>query len=294
MKALTESQTARLTLDSGSIITRTGLKDITLTADDFQFWTSAPGRDLDPDREVGGVIGTGELTILTSNARRFLIGTTAQHELDNDWTFIRDEFPAFLNYPDHVGGTFEGPEGDKSYADDGTLFIDTVHFSTRDLSALNDEFTLVTFGAYDPDAPTLELMYSLERIVFGDAYDQEESKKDGAERNRDSSFRNDVIFNAERIYIQGEVEAQNTSLVTVNMNTERLHVKSKNINNPLGGRDSGIIADMLELAPEKNWIGPGPDDYEYIGGVRNRIVLDGWMITNFGNIDVNIRGEGEY
>ena len=80
MVATQESEIARLTLDSGSIITRTAGRDITLTADDFQFWTSAPGREMrHPDREEGGVIGSGELTILTSHATRMLIGTSAEH-----------------------------------------------------------------------------------------------------------------------------------------------------------------------------------------------------------------------
>ena len=54
---------ARLTLDTGSIITRDPGEDITLTADDFDFLSGPEDRDPDPERARGGVIGTGELTI---------------------------------------------------------------------------------------------------------------------------------------------------------------------------------------------------------------------------------------
>jgi len=260
------SEIARLTLDSGSIITRTAGKDITLTADDFDFISKIASRDDDPDRPIGGIIGTGELTFLTSHARKFLIGTSAEHPGGNDWTYIRENWPTFSAYPDHVGGNFVGEEGEEEYADDDSLFIDTVHFSTKDLSALQDGFSLITFGSG----------YDLERIVFGDAMDATIVKMTGEPRVRDSSFRDNVVFNAERIYIEGEVEAQSTPLVTVEMNTERLHIKSKNINNPLGGTDSGIKGDFLNLI-----------------GVQDRIILDGWMITNYGDIIVDIDGDGE-
>ena len=62
-------------------------------------------------------------------------------------------------------------------------------------------------------------------------------------------------------------------LVTVQMNTERLQIKYTNINDPLGGLDSGITADILDLY-----------------GITQRIILDGWMVTNYGNILVNIPG----
>jgi hypothetical protein len=90
----------------------------------------------------GGIIGTGELTLLTSHAENFLIGTSAEHEGGNGWTFIRENWPAFNNYPDHVGGNFVGEEGEEEYANDDSLFINTVHFSTQDLSALKDGFSL--------------------------------------------------------------------------------------------------------------------------------------------------------
>ena len=60
------------------------------------------------------------------------------------------------------------------------------------------------------------------------------------------------------------------------MNTERLHVKSKNINAPLGGLDSGITGDLLDL-----------------DGIEQRMIVDGWVITNDGDIMVNIQGQGE-
>ncbi|MEM4406491.1 MAG: calcium-binding protein, partial [Candidatus Methanomethylicaceae archaeon] len=260
------SEIARLTLDSGSIITRDPGKDITLTADDFEFIPKAAGRDADPDRPVGGIIGTGKLTILTSHAENFLIGTAAEHPGGNGWTYIRENWPAFNNYPDHVGGNFAGEEGKEKYANDDTLFINTVHFSTQDLSAIQDGFSLITFGSG----------YKIKRMIFGDAMNATIVKMTGEPRVRDSSFRDNVIFNAERIYIEGEVQAHDFPLVTLEMNTERLHVKSKNINNPLGGTDSGITGDYLNLI-----------------GVKQRIINDGWIITNYGDIIVDIQGNGE-
>ena len=259
---------ARLTLDSGSIITRDPGEDITLTADDFDFLSAPEERDPDPERARGGVIGTGQLTILTSHATDFLLGTAAEHPLGNDWTYIRSTYPAFLDYPDYVGGNFSGPEGEETYDDDGSLFTNTVHLSTRDLSALAEGFTLITIG----DSTTAQM-------IFGDAMDAEIIKKDGSPRDRDSSFRDDVIFNATKIYIEGEVEAQahtGDPLVTVQMNTERLHVKSKNINAPLGGLDSGITGDLLDL-----------------DGITQRMIVDGWVITNAGDIMIDIQGQGE-
>ena len=259
---------ARLTLDSGSIITRDPGEDITLTADDFDFLSAPEERDPDPERARGGVIGTGQLTILTSHATDFLLGTAAEHPLGNDWTYIRSAYPAFLDYPDYVGGNFSGPEGEETYDDDGSLFTNTVHLSTRDLSALAEGFTLITIG----DSTTAQM-------IFGDAMDADIIKKDGSPRDRDSSFRDDVVFNATKIYIEGEVEAQahaGDPLVTVQMNTERLHVKSKNINAPLGGLDSGITGDLLDL-----------------NGITQRMIVDGWVITNAGDIMIDIQGQGE-
>jgi len=260
------SEIARLTLDSGSIITRDPGKDITLTADDFEFIPKALGRDADPERPTGGIIGTGKLTILTSHAENFLIGTSAEHPGGNGWTYIYENWPTFKNYPDHVGGNFIGEEGKEKYANDDTLFINTVHFSTQDLSALQDGFSLITFGSG----------YKIKKIIFGDAMNATIVKMTGEPRVRDSSFRDNVVFNAERIYVEGEVEAQDFPLVTLEMNTERLHVKSKNINNPLGGTDSGITGDYLNLI-----------------GIKERIINDGWIITNYGDIIVNIQGNGE-
>ncbi len=263
--AATTAEIARLTLDSGSIITRDPGKDISFTADDFDFLSAPAERDTDVERPEGGVIGTGNLTILTSYATDFLLGTAAEHELGTDWIDIYQTRPTFKNYPDHVGGNFSGPEGEETYDDDDSLFINTVHLSTRDLSAFKDGFTLITIG----DGTT-------EKMIFGDAMDADIIKKDGSIRDRDSSFRDDVVFNADKIYIEGEVEAQDNDLVTVEMNTERLHVKSKNINNPLGGTDSGITGDILDLY-----------------GITNRMIVDGWVKTNYGDIMVDIQGNGE-
>ncbi|KPK77232.1 MAG: hypothetical protein AMJ79_03940, partial [Phycisphaerae bacterium SM23_30] len=268
MVATVSEEIARLTLDTGSIITRSPGMDITLKADDFEFIPGPEERDADPERPRGGVIGTGQLTLVTSHATHMVAGTAAEHPLGNGWTYIRENYPAFLAYPDHVGGNFEGAEGEEKYADDGTLFINTVHLSTQDLSALKEGFTLITIG----DG-------KLERMTFGDAMDATIVKKSGEPRVRDSSFRDDVVLNADRIYIEGEVEAQafgGDPLVTVEMNTERLQVKDKNINNPLGGTDSGITGDILDL-----W------------GITERMIVDGWVITNYGDIMVDIQGTGE-
>jgi len=208
------------------------------------------------------------LTLITSNATEFVLGTAAEHELGNDWTDIRTKYPAFVAYPWWVGGTFTGEGNEQVWDENGdTLFTNTVHLSTRDLSALKEGFTLITIG----DNTTY-------RMIFGDAMDASIIKADESPRVRDSSFRDDIVLNADRIFIEGEVEAQSHSvdLLNVEMNADRLHVKSKNINNPMGGKDSGITGDILDLH-----------------GITNRIINDGWIITNFGDILVNIPGNGE-
>ena len=173
-------------------------------------------------------------------------------------------YPAFNNFPKHVGGNFPGEVGEEEYANDDSLFTNTVHLSTRDLSALKEGFTLITIG----DGTTA-------KMIFGDA-------RNGSSRGRrrpDSSFRDDVVLNADRIYIEGKVEAQahhGDPLVTVEMNAERLQIKYANINAPMGGLDSGITGDILDLH-----------------GITQRIIVDGWMITNYGDILVNIPGDGE-
>ena len=149
------------------------------------------------------------------------------------------------------------------------LFTNTAHLSTRDLSAMKEGFTLITIGDGTTLADDLRRRHGR----------PDASRWMGGPRVRDSSFRDDVVFNAERIYIEGEVEAQAHSgdpLIVVQMNTERLHIKSKNINAPLGGLDSGITGDILDLF-----------------GITQRMILDGWMITNYGDIMVNIPGAGE-
>jgi hypothetical protein len=113
-----------------------------------------------------------------------------------------------------------------------------------------------------------------------DAFSEDYAALAGAQRYRDIVVpRLEVpakmrLIGAERVLdIEGEVEAQDFPRVTVRMNTERLQVKSKNINNPLGGTDSGITADYLLLAP---------DEITGDGGVRDRMIVDGWVKTNYG------------
>ena len=187
---------ARLTLHTGSIITRDSGMDITLRADDFDFLPAPVERDSNPERPRGGVIGTGELTLVTSNATNFALGTAAEHKLGNDWTDIRSKFPAFVAYPWWVGGGFSGEDNSAVWDGNGdTLFTNTVHLSTRDLSAIKEGFTLITIG----DGTTY-------RMIFGDALDAAIIKADGSPRDRDSSFRDDIVLNADRIFIEGEVE----------------------------------------------------------------------------------------
>ena len=127
-------------------------------------------------------------------------------------------FPAFVAYPWWVGGGFSSEDNSAVWDGNGdTLFTNTVHLSTRDLSAIREGFILITIG----DNTTY-------RMIFGDAMDAAIIKADGSPRDRDSSFRDDIVLNADRIFIEGEVEAQAHSgdpLVIVQMNTERLHVK---------------------------------------------------------------------
>ena len=58
-------------------------------------------------------------------------------------------------------------------------------------------------------------------------------------------------------------------------NLQTQHNYLKNINNQLGGLDSGITGDILNL-----------------NGITNRMIVDGWVITNYGDILVDIQGPG--
>ena len=101
------------------------------------------------------------------NATNFALGTAAEHKLGNDWTDIRSKFPAFVAYPWWVGGGFSGEDNSAVWDGNGdTLFTNTVHLSTRDLSAIKEGFTLITIG----DGTTY-------RMIFGDALMRQSSRQ---------------------------------------------------------------------------------------------------------------------
>ena len=202
----------------------------------------------------------------STSAKRFLVGTSAEAPGGNDWTYIRTKFPAFDNYPWHVGGDIDGRGPDDTVPNNENLFTNTVHLSTRDLSALANGFTLINLGGSH-----------VEKMIFGDAVDAEIVKISGAARVRDSAFRDDVIATAHEVYVEGDVQAladetgdPNNDKVHLDINAELLHIRSKNINNEFGGLDSGIKANQVNLL-----------------GVTDRIVADGWIKTD-GDIFINI------
>ena len=191
-------------------------------------------------------MGTGTLTLVTSHAKNWVLGTAAEAPAGKDYSDIRDENPVFTAYPEHVGGTIV----DGQYQEDGTLFTDTVNLSSRDLSALKEGFTLITIG----DSSTSQMN-------FGDAFETEVVKFTDVERIRDSAFHDDLLLISEKIFIEGDVQTvrknESDPQVTLQVQTDRLHIKSKNINVPLGKRDSGITGDLLDL-----------------DGIQNRLIID--------------------
>ncbi len=254
---------ARLTLDSGTIITQTGGKNITLIADDFNF-QSGPST----------IIGTADLTIITEQASQFVLGSAAEHPLGNDWTDIIDEFPNYNTklLPAHVGGNFTGEGNAATYDEDDTLFNDTAHLSTRDLASFANGFDLITIGEKDGGNATA-------KMIIGDAWADPNN-------GRNSAFRDEVVLNATKIFVEGQLEIRaphpSEYPVPLTVNTDRLHIKSKDINNQLGGLDSGITGDLLNLKPSGA-----------VDGIRNRLLVDGWLRTD-GDIEVDILGQGEY
>ena len=68
---------SNFTLQSGSITTHTSGSDITLTADDFDFFPAPSYRD--SGRLIGGLEGEGELVLKTISAKDFLLGTAAEN-----------------------------------------------------------------------------------------------------------------------------------------------------------------------------------------------------------------------
>ena len=95
-------------------------------------------------------------------------------------------------------------------------------------------------------------------MILGDASDQRASTEEFVPR-RDAAFRDDTVQNAaQKIFEEGIVEFERANeldpLVSLRVNTDIFHVKSKDINNPLGGLDSGVTGDLLEFRGEAHEI----------------------------------------
>ena len=106
----------------------------------------------------------------------------------------------------HIPGTLSADAAIKFVMPFGAQLIHVQGVATNDSDA-----TLKVGTSADDDGYITAFTIgdsSTYQMIFGDAMDAQIVKKDGRPRVRDSSFRDDIVLNADRIFIQGEVEAQ--------------------------------------------------------------------------------------
>ena len=159
------------------------------------------------------LIGTGAIAIETiSNPIAFRLGTVAE---------------------DKLGEKIDLPQ--------------SVDLSSEDLAAISDGFSLVTLGQRKDDGGGNEM-------IFGDAYDAQflkyaTSTLNETPRLRDYSFRDEWIFTTDKLYFRGEV---NAPVDRLEFRAGEVFVESKNLHNPAGLPDSGVVAkDLVFVVDEK-------------------------------------------
>ena len=91
-------------------------------------------------------------------------------------------------------------------------------------------------------------------MIFGDAYDAQflkyaTSTLNETPRLRDYSFRDEWIFTTDKLYFRGEV---NAPVDRLEFRAGEVFVESKNLHNPAGLPDSGVVAkDLVFVVDEK-------------------------------------------
>jgi len=134
-----------------------------------------------------------------------------------------------------------------------------VDLSMRDMAALAPGFALVTIGhRYDGD-PTVPDSGNV--MYIGDVDDATVVKYTQQPRVVNAALRSDVLFLADQVVVQGDVQAPDHVL---EVQSRLLDVQSRNVNDPMGLPDSGLYARRTLVNVEEQVLVSGwikGDDY---------------------------------